>query len=364
MKNLKVRLLSVLLMLMLPLAACSQRSGAPAAEPQPVQSEAAAKKHTDENIAETPAAQGELQLHFIDVGQGDCIFLKTDSANMLIDCGNPEDGPEVADYLSALGVTEINAFVGSHPHEDHLGGAAAVVRSLDIDEMIMTSCISTSFFFEKLLDALDERNVTVTEPPIGGVRNIGDMKVEFLSPAEIGNDTNNNSIVMRVTYGEVSALFTGDAEEETERLLLSENADLKADILKVGHHGSKYSSSSAFLKAVSPKIAVIQSGVGNSYGHPNTEALGRLSACGADVYRCDEQGTIVLKTDGKTITRGKPAAVTEGAASQSAYVANIKSMKFHIPSCRSLPVEKNRKYYDKRADAVADGYSPCGSCNP
>lgn len=178
--------------------------------------------------------------------------------------------------------------------------------AFNIDEMIMTDCVSTSFFFEKLLNSLDERNVTVNEPPVGGVRNVGDMRVEFLAPLELGSDMNNNSIIMRVTFGEISAMFTGDAEEPAERELLSENVNLKSDILKVGHHGSRYSSSNEFLRAVSPKIAVIQSGIGNSYGHPHAEALSRLSACGAKVYRCDEQGTIVLKTDGKTITRGKP----------------------------------------------------------
>ena len=360
MKRLKAKLLSIMLSLTL-LAACAPQKDS-AGLKESVQQTSAPK--ASESSAALPAADGELVMHFIDVGQGDCIFLQTGKANMLIDSGNPEDGPEVSDYLSALGVTEINAFVGSHPHEDHLGGAATVVRSFNIDEMIMTDCVSTSFFFEKLLNSLDERNVTVTEPPVGGVRNVGDMRVEFLAPLELGGDMNNNSIIMRVTFGEISAMFTGDAEELAERELLLENVNLKSDILKVGHHGSSYSSSNEFLRAVSPKIAVIQSGIGNSYGHPHAEALSRLSACGAKVYRCDEQGTIVLKTDGKTITRGKPAAVTEGAASQSAYVANTRSMKFHIPSCRGLPEIKNRKYHDKRADAVADGYSPCGICKP
>ena len=365
MKRLKTKLLSIMLSLTL-LAACAPQNNTAekdgAGLKESVQQTSVPK--ASESSAAQPAADGELVMHFIDVGQGDCIFLQTGKANMLIDSGNPEDGPEVSDYISALGVTEINAFVGSHPHEDHLGGAATVVCSFNIDEMIMTDCVSTSFFFEKLLNSLDERNVTVNEPPVGGVRNVGDMRVEFLAPLELGGDMNNNSIIMRVTFGEISAMFTGDAEEPAERELLSENVNLKSDILKVGHHGSRYSSSDEFLRAVSPKIAVIQSGIGNSYGHPHAEALSRLSACGAKVYRCDEQGTIVLKTDGKTITRGKPAAITEGAASQSAYVANIRSMKFHIPSCRGLPDIKNRKYYDKRADAVADGYSPCGICKP
>lgn len=273
----------------------------------PTEKEAVPKQPENTSPAKETTARkapdDTMELHFIDVGQGDCILVHTNENNILVDAGNPSDGADIGEYLHSLGIDRIDTFIGTHPHADHLGGGAYIVREFDIGEMIMTDQMSGSFFFEKLLDSITERNVPVSLPQIGGVRKFGSVSMEIISPSRDYGNLNDSSIVMRIDHGEASALLTGDAETSVEEDLLSEDAPLDADVLKAGHHGSRYASSEEFLKAVSPEIVVIQSGEGNSYGHPHSEALDRFENCGAKVYRCDKEGTIVLRSDGKTFKR-------------------------------------------------------------
>ena len=196
--------------------------------------------------------------------------------------------------------------------------------------------------------------------------------VQILGPADpLSSDVNNWSIVLRITYGETSFLFTGDAERELEQELLASGYDLESTVLKVGHHGSETSTSYMFLREVMPRYGVISVGADNTYGHPSEAVLSRLRDADVAVYRTDLQGDIVMESDGKTVRvqtqkNGADAQPTGGGpvAEEGTYIGNLNSKKFHRPTCDSLPAEKNQVFFDSRAEAVEQGYVPCKRCNP
>lgn len=313
------------------------------------------------NTTEIP--NGEMNVHFIDVGQGDCIFIQTDDENMLIDAGNPENGADIAAYLHSLGVTRLNDFIGTHPHADHLGGGAYIVREFNPEHIYMTEMVSSSYFFEKLLDTIDDMDISVETPKIGALYRKGSLNVKFLGPKKEFSGTNDNSIITRVDFGNTSALFTGDAEKAAEYELLSADADLDVDLFKAGHHGSSTSNIPEFLKAVSPEIAVIQCGRNNSYGHPHHETIERFKNLGADIYRCDEMGTIILKSDGERFVYVKSETIS-GDNESTLYIGNIKSKVFHLSTCKNLPSKANSVYFKTRIQAIEQGYKACGNCRP
>ncbi len=322
--------------------------------------------HTEEPNTTNENAQNELELHFIDVGQGDCILLKSGEQCILIDAGPAAASPRLCEYLKSVGVTRLTAFVGTHPHEDHLGGAAAVLYTFGADNVYMTDEPSTGYFYERLLDALSEKGITPIIPQTDAVYTLGELKFEFLSPKKDFEDTNNNSLVVLFTFKNARMLFMGDAEKEVENELVSQGENVRADLLKVGHHGSRNASTERFLREVSPTCAVIQCEKGNSYGHPHKEALTRLKNCGANILRCDNSGTIVIKCDGDVFSDGYSTvySVDEKAKAEAFYIANKKSGKYHLSSCKNLPSEQNAISYDTKAAAEAAGYLPCKNCNP
>lgn len=311
--------------------------------------------------------QGSAQFHFIDVGQGDCTLIRSGDTNIMIDAGTWESGSIICEYLSDLDIDYLDCFIGSHPHEDHLGGGAAVLSNVDVGTVYLNGETSSSYFFERFADVLLDEEITPLIPEIGFIYDIGPFRLEFLSPEVDFGDTNDNSLVLTVEYGDVRALFTGDAERSVEAELVKSGKNISADILKVGHHGSRYSSSAEFLNRVYPDIAVIQSGSGNSYGHPHEEAIERIEACGAEILRCDNLGTVVLSTDGKSIYRATGEVYEEKEereALEQVYIGNKKSKIFHCETCPNLPGDKNRIVFNERENAVSAGYSPCGNCNP
>lgn len=218
------------------------------------------------------------------------------------------------------------------------------------------------------------KGLKIKSPSPGDTIDFNGLEIEVLGPQREYKDFNNNSIVLKVNAGETAFLFTGDAEETAEKDILQAGYDLQADVLKVGHHGSSTSSSQAFLQAVKPKYAVISVGVGNSYHHPEEEALQRLQSIGAEIYCTDLQGDIVCTTDGKNIAFNcnsvsgaevyADAAKNNTPAEEVVYIANKKSKKFHLESCASLPDEENRIYLEDREGAISLGYTPCGTCKP
>ena len=315
-----------------------------------------------------------LRVDFLNVGQADCALLSTNGHYMVIDGGNNGDADTILSYLEGQGVEKLDAVVGTHPHEDHIGSLDAIINHFDVDAVYMPKIMHTSKTFENVLDAVANKGLKIKSPDPGDTIDFNGLEIEVLGPQREYKDFNKNSIVLKVNAGETAFLFTGDAEETAEKDILQAGYDLQADVLKVGHHGSSTSSSQAFLQAVQPKYAVISVGVGNSYHHPEEEALQRLQSIGAEIYRTDLRGNIVCTTDGKNIAFNcnsvsgtevyADAARNNTPAEEVVYIANKKSKKFHLESCASLPDEENRIYLEDREEAISLGYTPCGTCKP
>lgn len=242
-------------------------------------------------------AQAQIAVHFVDVGQGDCAIVETPDGNILIDAGTKQSEAAIRRCIDDLGITSFAYAIFTHPHADHIGSAAALVEAYPIDSVVMPNAVSTSKTFEKLVAAIEEKDCRVIEGKAGKHLALGALTIDLLAPCKAYDDLNNMSVVVLLTYGNGTFLFTGDAETLSETDML-ENGVPPCDVLKVGHHGSSTSSSEAFIEAVSPQIAVISVGDGNSYGHPHASTLDRLEAHDVQIYRTDLCGTITITCDG------------------------------------------------------------------
>lgn len=243
-----------------------------------------------------------FEVHFIDVGQADSALIECDGETMMIDGGNVADSNLVAAYLKKEDVTELNYVVCSHAHEDHVGGLSGALSVTKADNIYAPKTEANTKAYKNFKKKAEEQNVEIKHPNVGDEIQLGSSTVEFLGPVdENGKDLNSTSIVLKITYGNTSFLFTGDAESDEEEEILNSGADLKSTVLKVGHHGSRTSTSYPFLREVMPQYAVISVEKGNSYGHPNEETLSKLSDAGVEVYRTDESGDIVMTSDGNSI---------------------------------------------------------------
>ena len=243
-------------------------------------------------------AQEDLLIDFIDVGQADSILVRNQDKVMIIDAGTNEAGETVVNYLKNLGITKIDYLIGTHPHEDHIGGLDDVINNFDIGQIYMPKIETTTKTFEDVLDAIENKNLTVTAPNKGDKIELGQAVGEFMTEPILDKDNLNvSSLVLRLEFGNTSYLFMGDAEEENEETIHWP----KTDVLKVGHHGSSTSSSESFLEQVQPKYAIIMAGKDNSYGLPKQETIDKLNNIGCEIYRTDEDGTIQMTSDGNTI---------------------------------------------------------------
>ena len=252
------------------------------------------------------APEGELHVHFIDLGNSDCIVVRQGEHNMLIDAGDLGDEQEILSYLHRYGVDSLDLVIATHPHADHIGEMAAVLENVPVQRFVMAfmpeGSEPTSRTYLNMLEVLDEKEIPVDEAVPGDIYTLGTAQLQILAPISDDSDPNAMSIVTRLTFGERSFLFTGDAEAEQEREILTAGYKVQADVLKAGHHGSKTSTSDPFLRAVSPQYVVITCGVGNSYGHPHDETIERLNDANIPYYRTDELGDIVFTTDGTTLS--------------------------------------------------------------
>ncbi len=242
-----------------------------------------------------------IEVHFLDVGQGDSIFIEiNNSKTMLIDASTSSYGNFIIDYINSLGYDRIDYLIATHPHADHIGSMQDIVLEYDIGDIYMPKVSTNTKTYENLLTAIDDKNLTIKKA-YKGVKIIDEdeLDVSILSPTKDEYDNlNNYSAVLKLTYKNVSYLFMGDSEEEVEENILD---DVKADVIKIAHHGSNSSSSLEFLKKVSPTYAVISVGEDNSYNHPHKEVLDRLEEIGSTVYRTDLDGNIIISTDGNKI---------------------------------------------------------------
>ena len=252
------------------------------------------------------APEGELYVHFVDLGNSDCILVRQGEHNMLIDAGDLGDEQEILSYLSRYGVETLDLVIATHPHADHIGEMAAVLENFPVQRFVMAFMPEgkepTSKVYLDILEVLDEKNIALDEAVPGDTYTLGTAQLQILAPISEDSDPNAMSVVTRLTFGERSFLFTGDAEAEQEREILTAGYNVQADVLKAGHHGSKTSTSDPFLRAVAPQYVVITCGVGNSYGHPHDETIDRLRDAGIAYYRTDELGDIVVITDGTSLT--------------------------------------------------------------
>lgn len=252
------------------------------------------------NDAVKLTVDGNLNIYYLDVGQADSILLENNGQYMLIDAGNNADGKGLVSYFKELGIEHFEYVIATHAHEDHIGGMDDVINNFEVKNFYMPDVVTTSKTFENLLDALENKNITFQTPEIGSLFVFGGCKFEVLHVGTEDDDLNDTSIVVRGLYGDNSFIFMGDATSVVEEELLTNNID--SDVLKVGHHGSKYSSSVSFLNKVTPKYAIISVGEGNSYAHPHDITFSKLKDVGAKVYRTDRDGTIVASSDGENIT--------------------------------------------------------------
>ena len=240
----------------------------------------------------------ELEVYFLDVGQADSILIRNKDKNMLIDAGNNNDGDYLVSYFKSIGIEKFDYVVGTHAHEDHIGGMDNIIDNFGIGKFYMPDKITTTKTFRDVLDALERKQIKFNVPEIGDVLNFGDVNIRVIYISS-DDELNDTSIVLKLVYKDISMLFMGDASTKVEEKILLQ--DLKSDVLKVGHHGSIYSTSEDFIKGVEPKISIIEVGKNNNYGHPRYEVIERLKNIGSKVYRTDEDGTIKVSSDGEKL---------------------------------------------------------------
>lgn len=321
----------------------------------------------------------ELKVTFLDVGQGDSTFIELPNDQcMLIDAAEPEYSEEILSYIQEEGYDRIDYLVATHPHSDHIGGMSEIVEDLDIGAVYMPKVQANTQVFEKLLLAIKEKGLKICAAKAGTrILEEGALDIRIVAPAgDDYSDLNDYSAVVRLTYGKDAFLFMGDAEKQSEDDITQE---IQADVLKVGHHGSEYSSGEVFLQEVDPDYAVISCGKDNKYGHPDQETLQKLKKLHAEIFRTDRQGTIVMTSSGNGISvegqsqqqssiqdqteKKKKAAAAKDTADQkekTVYVTKTGS-KYHTEDCYMLK-SSSRSLTEEEAEA--EGYEPCSICSP
>lgn len=302
------------------LTACANPAG-PVVQPEATR----APGQAEATVALPAAPLAGLTVEVLDVGQGDSILLRTEGKAALIDAGTGHTGEAALPHLQARGLERLDLMVSTHPHADHIGGLDDVLRAMGVKLLLDNGLPHTTDAYRKLMADVEERGVAYKAAKAGQKIALGQAKLEVLHPGPTPltgtrSDLNSNSVVLRLTYGGLCVLFTGDAEEPTEDALLERGLG-RCDVLKVAHHGGEHSTQAAFLAAVQPQVALLSAGVGNDYGHPRAETLDRLRAAGTQVLRTDTQGTLTLTTDGRTATvtpeRGSPVTVRARGSSST-----------------------------------------------
>ena len=323
-------------------------------------------------ISKVNAAQTQkIYLHFINVGQADSILVQQGNYNMLVDAGTTEATSTIVNYLKSHGVKKLDYVIATHPHEDHIGGMATVIKDFGIGKIYAPKVTTTTVTFKNFMEAIQAKKLSISVPTPGTSFKLGTATCQIIAPNSGSyEDLNNYSAVLKITYGKNTFLLTGDAQTQSEQEMLAKKFNLKADVLKVGHHGSNTSTSASFLKAVSPKYAIISVGKGNVYDHPSKATLDKLAEAKIAVYRTDQVGTIVVTSDGKTITIDKKASAIKTTAppiaavksNSNAIVYITKTGKcYHKAGCKCL---KSSKISIKLKDALKRGYKPCKICKP
>ncbi|MDF2540510.1 MAG: hypothetical protein K0S47_228 [Herbinix sp.] len=333
----------------------------------------------------------EVIVTFLDVGQGDSILIESNGHSMLIDAGEVDMGATVVRYLKKLKIKKLDYLIGTHPHSDHIGGLDDVIQSFSIGKVILPDVDHSTDTYDEVLDAIADKNLKITKPIIGNKYTLGSAEFTIIAPNGTDySDLNDYSVGILLKNGKNSFLFAGDAEEKSEAEMLKNGIKLTADVLKLGHHGSSYSSSNDFLDAVDPTYAVISAGKENQYGHPHTETLEKMVKRKIKIYRTDKQGTIIFTSDGKKITtnqksyqitKADTAIPTKAPTSSDSANSSGKTDSTHQTDSSSAKAmvhitESGDKYHREgcrylKTDieitlekAIARGLEPCKVCKP
>ena len=333
--------------------------------------------------SDTAQASGgqQLTVHYIDVGQGDATLITLGEHAMLIDAGPQDSGTKLQLYLQKQDINSLDYVILTHPDADHIGGADVILTKFRCGQVMMNGQTKDTACYRDVEAALTYKGYQATTPAAGSSYLLGDAKFTVLGPVQMTEDANNASIAVLLTYGDTRFLFTGDAQEDEERDILQSGQNVSANVYQAGHHGSRTSSSEAFMQAVCPQYAVISCGEDNSYGHPHAEVLNRFRSMGIKVFRTDEQGSLIASSDGSTITwnaspsetwkAGEPtgsskpqaagqyqyekkaqADTLEATAEAQEYILNTSTHKFHRADCSSVSDMAGsgsffQKYFDK-----------------
>lgn len=249
------------------------------------------------------ASETDLEVHFIDVGQGDSILIKSDDESILIDGGGRSKSELLVNYLQDQEVEDLKYVIGTHPHEDHIGGFIEVLNNFNVENIMLPNIASNTIVFEDLLDAIEREDLKIKKPIVLDKIDIGQGQITILAPnSERYSNTNNYSIVTRLVHGRNKFIFTGDAEKQSEdEILKAHRSLLKAHVLKLGHHGSNTSTNKEFLEVVEPEAAIISVGHGNSYQHPDDDVIEKLKSKNVNIYRTDRDGDIIVYSDGEDL---------------------------------------------------------------
>lgn len=268
------------------------------------------KDFNTDSIGEVTSSPDNLEIYYLDVGNADSILIRYHDSNVLIDAGNNGDGEKLVNYFNELGIKKFKYVIGTHAHEDHVGGMDDIINNFKINHFYMPSTITTTKTFEDILDSLDKNNVKFETPEIDHKFKVEDLNFRIIYIGDDKEDLNKTSIILKMTYKNTSYLFTGDTTSEIENQILDKN--IESTVLKVAHHGSQYSSSAKFLNKVKPQYAIIEVGKNNDYGHPKDIVLKKLNKVGAKIYRTDRDKTIHLISDGDNIKIEKIKTDTNG----------------------------------------------------
>jgi len=326
----------------------------------------------------TSETQSELVVSFIDVGQGDSILVEfPNGKTMLVDAGPSDEGSTVVSYIRSQDIDQIDILVATHPHEDHIGGMTDVLSAFSVGKVWDSGYSHGSRTQENFLALVGSKGIRFGTPRAGFTEEIGDAKIEVLAPGAqllsgTDSDPNNNSLVMLVTYEDISFLLTGDMQSEERNLV---GTWPQCTVLKVAHHGSANGTDARFLRSISPEAAIVSYGQDNPYGHPDQETRDLLRRQGCTVKSTAANGTVTISTDGHTYdietsrgqsaaTAAAPAPSDDGGSSSGGYIGNVNSHIFHRPTCSSLPDPENRVYFKTLQEAIDAGYRPCRRCNP
>lgn len=339
------------------------------------------------NTASAAESKDSFWVEYVDVGQGDCALVQCDGHYMMIDGGPSKASSTVYTILKNKGIKTIDLMVATHPDEDHIGGLSGALNYSKVDKVLSPVTEHDTKTFKSLEKYVKKQGKSFTVPKVGDTYRLGSAKIDIVGPIYSNSDSNNQSIVVNVTYGANSFLFTGDAEDEEESSILRKYKSLKCDVLKVGHHGSNSSTSKALLNTVKPTYAVISVGE-NLYGHPTQSTIDKLTKAGVAIYRTDLQGDITFYSDGKNVTvetekKASPKDIAIGGSKKkvgnkptstseknAAYVVNGKNGKIHIVGGCSSPPKEHPIYVKTYEEAEAESIRvapnqkkrKCGNC--